>query len=407
MKKRPTVIIVALVIVYLIINMAAVITYPNEYKVIKTMGKISRVTTEPGFSLRIPLVQSETTISKSRQLYDIAPTEIYTSDKKKMEVDAYIIWKVTDPIKFTQTLNSSKASAESKISAMVYGALKATVSSTSQEELIASRDAALDMTVEEDTLSDVEIQDITSEELQEDAKAAEGGQTAAGGDQTAAGGDQTAAGGNQTAAGGDQTAAGGAGAEKTDGAKEPQGEDAAAQPQGEDTTEQPQETADGMKVIDENTRVISLSSKILEQLDKDYDPEQYGIEIQMVKIKKLDLPDENKDAVYNRMITERKNIAAAYKAQGESEAQKIRNMTDRETEVMLSEANAKAAQLEAEGEAEYMRILSGAYNDPEKAEYYLFVRQLDAAKKSLENGNTTLFLDSDSPLASIFENSGE
>ena len=398
MKKRPTVIIAALVIVYLIINMAAVITYPNEYKVIKTMGKISRVTTEPGFSLRIPLVQSETTISKSRQLYDIAPTEIYTSDKKKMEVDAYIIWKVTDPIKFTQTLNSSKASAESKISAMVYGALKATVSSTSQEELIASRDAALDMTVEEDTLSDVEIQDITSEELQEDAKAADGGQTAAGGDQTAAGGDQTAADGGQTAAGGGQTAADGAGAEKTDSGKEPQGED---------TTEQPQETADGMKVIDENTRVISLSSKILEQLDKDYDPEQYGIEIQMVKIKKLDLPDENKDAVYNRMITERKNIAAAYKAQGESEAQKIRNMTDRETEVMLSEANAKAAQLEAEGEAEYMRILSGAYNDPEKAEYYLFVRQLDAAKKSLENGNTTLFLDSDSPLASIFQGSGE
>ena len=333
MKKRTAVIILVLVAAFLLVETASVITYPNEYKVIKTMGKISRVTTEPGFSLRIPFVQSETTISKSRQLYDIAPTEIYTSDKKKMEVDAYIIWKVTDPVKFTQTLNSSKASAESKISAMVYGALKATVSSTSQEELIASRDAALDMVVEENTLSDVEIQDITSADLQE--------------------------------------------------------------------------TPDGMKVIDENTRVISLSSKILEQLDKDYDPEQYGIEIQMVKIKKLDLPDENKDAVYNRMITERKNIAAAYKAQGESEAQKIRNMTDRETEVMLSEANAKAARLEAEGEAEYMKILSDAYNDPDKAEYYLFVRQLDAAKKSLKNGNTTLFLDSDSPLASIFENSGE
>ena len=333
MKKRTAVIILVLAAVFLLAETASVITYPNEYKVIKTMGKISRVTTEPGFSLRIPFVQSETTISKSRQLYDIAPTEIYTSDKKKMEVDAYIIWKVTDPVKFTQTLNSSKASAESKISAMVYGALKATVSSTSQEELIASRDAALDMVVEENTLSDVEIQDITSADLQE--------------------------------------------------------------------------TPDGMKVIDENTRVISLSSKILEQLDKDYDPEQYGIEIQMVKIKKLDLPDENKDAVYNRMITERKNIAAAYKAQGESEAQKIRNMTDRETEVMLSEANAKAARLEAEGEAEYMKILSDAYNDPDKAEYYLFVRQLDAAKKSLKNGNTTLFLDSDSPLASIFENSGE
>ena len=357
MKKHIGKILVALVVVYLLVNMAAVITYPNQYKVIKTMGKISRVTTEPGFSFRIPLIQSETTISKARQLYDIAPTEIYTSDKKKMEVDAYIIWRVTDPVKFTQTLNSSTASAESKISAMVYGSLKATVSSTSQEELIASRDAALDKTEEDDAL-DVEVQDITSEDLKEDTEASSGaGSTGAAGTETT----------------------------------------------GTESKEQSKETEDGMTVIDENTRVISLSNKILEQLNKDYDPEQYGIEIQMVKIKKLDLPDENKDAVYNRMITERKNIAAAYKAQGESEAQKIRNTTDRETAVMLSEAEATADRLEAEGEAEYMRILSDAYNDPDKADYYLFVRQLDAAKKSLENGNTTLFLDSDSPLASIFE----
>ena len=342
MKKHAGIVLILIIAVLVVISAASVITYPNEYKVIKTMGKISRVTTEPGFSLRVPVVQSETTISKARQLYDTAPTEIYTSDKKKMEVDAYIVWRVTDPVKFTQTLNASRSSAENKISAMVYGALKATVSSTSQEELIASRDAALEKGESEDGLPDLEVEDITSDELQE-----------------------------------------------------------------EEETQETQETDDGMKKIDENTRVISLSSKILEQLDRDYDPEQYGIEIQMVKIKKLDLPDENKDAVYNRMITERKNIAAAYKAQGESEAQKIRNTTDKETEVMLSEAEAKADQLEAEGEAEYMRILSDAYNDPEKAEFYLFVRQLDAAKKSLKNGNTTLFLDSDSPLASIFEGNGE
>ena len=345
MKKHSVAILAALVIIYLIGNLSAVITYPNEYKVIKTMGKISRVTTEPGFSMRIPLIQSETTIPKDRQLYDIAPTEIYTSDKKKMEVNAYIIWRVTDPIKFTQTLNASEASAESKISAMVYGALKATVSATTQEELIASRDAALDKQ-EEDDLLDVEVQDMKSEDLAEE--------------------------------GDDQTQAG--------------------------TGTEPD---DGMSVIDENTRVISLSNKIIEQLNKDYNPEQYGFEIQLVKIKKLDLPEENKDAVYNRMITERKNIAAAYKAQGESEAQKIRNTTDRETAVLISQAEAKADQLEAEGEAEYMRILSDAYNDPDKAEYYLFVRQLDAAKKSLESGNTTLFLDSDSPLASVFESAGE
>ncbi|MBQ4304507.1 MAG: protease modulator HflC, partial [Lachnospiraceae bacterium] len=78
MKKHSGTIIVLLLALFAIINLASVITYPNEYKVIKTMGKISRVTTEPGFSLRIPLIQSETTIPRSRQLYDIAPTEIYT-----------------------------------------------------------------------------------------------------------------------------------------------------------------------------------------------------------------------------------------------------------------------------------------------------------------------------------------
>lgn len=360
MKKHAGKILIALIVIGVLISMASVITYPNQFKVIKTMGKISRVTTEPGFSVRIPVIQTETTISKARRLYDIAPTEIYTSDKKKMEVDAYIIWRVTDPVKFTQTLNASTAGAESKISAMVYGSLKTTVSSTSQEELIASRDAALDKKEDDDAL-DVEVQDITSEDLKEDGQS-DGGEGAAEGVET--------------------------------GGKE-------------DSGSQPQQTEDGMTVIDENTRVISLSSKILEQLNRDYDPEQYGIEVRMVKIKKLDLPDENKDAVYNRMITERKNIAAAYRAQGESEAQKIRNTTDRETAVMLSEAEAAADRLEAEGEAEYMRILSDAYNDPDKAEYYLFVRQLDAAKKSLENGNTTLFLDSDSPLAQIFENGAE
>ena len=77
MKKHAGIILILVILVYLFINMASVVTYPNEYKVIKTMGKISRVTTEPGFSFRIPVVQSETTISKARQLYDIAPTEIY------------------------------------------------------------------------------------------------------------------------------------------------------------------------------------------------------------------------------------------------------------------------------------------------------------------------------------------
>lgn len=131
---------------------------------------------------------------------------------------------------------------------------------------------------------------------------------------------------------------------------------------------------------------------------------QYGIQVIAVETKHLDLPDDNKEAVYQRMISERGNIAASYTAQGESDAQKIRSETDREVQVMLSEARAQAEILIAEGEAEYMRILADAYSAPEKAEFYSFVRALDAAKLSLAGGDKTLFLSKDSPLAQIFYN---
>ena len=131
---------------------------------------------------------------------------------------------------------------------------------------------------------------------------------------------------------------------------------------------------------------------------------QYGIDLIAVETKHLDLPEDNKEAVYQRMISERNNIAASFTAQGESEAQKIRSETDKEVQIMLSEAEAEAEKLIAEGEAQYMNILSDAYSDPAKADFYSFVRALDAAKASLTGGGNTLFLSKDSPLAQIFYN---
>lgn len=130
--------------------------------------------------------------------------------------------------------------------------------------------------------------------------------------------------------------------------------------------------------------------------------DQYGIELIAIETKHLDLPDDNKAAVYQRMISERNNIAASYTAEGESNAQRIRSQTDKEVQIMLSEASAQAEALEAEGEAEYMRILSDAYADPERAEFYNFVRSLDAAKASLTGDGNVLFLNRNSPLAQIF-----
>ncbi len=127
----------------------------------------------------------------------------------------------------------------------------------------------------------------------------------------------------------------------------------------------------------------------------------YGIEVVVAEIKSLDLPDDNKEAVYTRMISERQNIAASYKAQGESEAQKIRNETDKNVTVMKADAQKQAEILEAEGEAEYMKILQEAYNTDEKADFYNYIRSLDAFKKSLSGKNNTVILDKDSELAGL------
>ncbi|MCI9439040.1 MAG: protease modulator HflC [Lachnospiraceae bacterium] len=143
-----------------------------------------------------------------------------------------------------------------------------------------------------------------------------------------------------------------------------------------------------------------LSDAVIANIGNSLD--QYGIELLAFETKKLDLPGDNKAAVYERMISERDNIAATYTAEGSSEAQIIRNTTDKEVTVLLSEADKEAAILVAQGEAEYMRILAEAYNDASKQEFYSFVRSLDALKISMQGGNKTVILSPDSPIAQIF-----
>lgn len=150
--------------------------------------------------------------------------------------------------------------------------------------------------------------------------------------------------------------------------------------------------------------VIEARGEKLTQLltaEANSDIGDYGIEILTAEIKALDLPDDNKSAVYDRMISERQNIAASYTAQGEAEAQKIRNETDKNVTVMVADANKNAEILVAEGEAEYMKILQEAYNTSEKADFYNFIRSLDALKASLKGDNKTIILDKDSELAKI------
>lgn len=286
MKKKSLFIVGAIALLALfIIDSSMVVTYPNEYTVIKQFGRIESIREEPGLSMKIPFIQTTEKIENEVLLYDLAVSDVMTKDKKSMIADCFVLWKIEDPYKYTQTLSAQKSNAEFRIDTITYNSLKNVISSLSQEEVISGRDGELAKA----------IQDNIGDTL-----------------------------------------------------------------------------------------------------------EQYGIELLAVETKSLDLPDENKNAVYERMISERNNIAATYKAEGEEEAKEISNNTNAEIIVMQSEADAQAEEIIAKGEAEYMRILSEAYNDPEKADFYIFLRSLDAAKATMTGNNKTLIIDETSPIAQIF-----
>ena len=133
----------------------------------------------------------------------------------------------------------------------------------------------------------------------------------------------------------------------------------------------------------------------------DTEAQKYGIRVVDVKIKQFDLPDSNLNAVYARMISERNQMAEKYTADGNYEASIIRNDVDKQVNIIVSNAEAEAAKLEAEGEAEYMRLLAEAYNTDDKKEFYEFTLALDALEQSLNGDEKTVILDADSELAQI------
>ncbi len=144
----------------------------------------------------------------------------------------------------------------------------------------------------------------------------------------------------------------------------------------------------------------SLGATILNRISMD----QYGIDITANEIKVLDLPDVNKEAVYNRMISERNAIAAEYKANGERDAKNLRSAADAQARTLVSDAQVIAANTQAEGESEYFKTLADAYGaSAERQEFYNYMIGLDAMRESLANGGT-IAIDQNSPLYSILNN---
>ena len=286
MKKRSVFTVILVLVLLLALNSFFTVQ-ENEYACTVRFSKIIDTTDQAGLHFKIPFIDSVKYFSKATQFYDIPPSEVLTSDKQNMTVDCYILWSISDPKLFYQTLGSTSV-AEQRLDALTYNELKTVMGTLAQADIINMEDGAKRNDIYENISTDVD----------------------------------------------------------------------------------------------------SLAAT-------------YGIHVEDVKIKQFDLPESNLNAVYSRMISERNQMAEKYTADGNYEASIIRNDVDKQVDILVSNAEAEAAKLEAEGEAEYMRLLAAAYDSKDKQDFYEFTLALDALKASLQGDEKTVILDANSELAQI------
>ena len=286
MKKGMIIAVIAILVIILASNCFYTVA-ENEYACVVEFSKIVSTTDQPGIHFKVPFLHSVKYFSDATQLYDIPPSEVITLDKQNMTVDCYVLWEISDPLKFYQTLGTTSV-AEQRLGDQTYTALKNAMGTLAQADIINMED-----------------------------------------------------GGKRN------------------------------------------EIYDGI--------ATTVNEKA----------QTYGINVLDVKIKRFDLPESNLNAVYSRMISERNQMASKFTADGNYEASIIRNDVDKQVNIMVSNAQAAAAKLEAEGEAEYMRLLAAAYNSQDKKDFYEFTIALDALQKSLTGSEKTIILDADSALAQI------
>lgn len=285
--KKKLIPLLLLLVVLAVAGGAMFTVRENEYACTVRFAKIINTTGEAGLHFKVPFMDSVKYFSKATQLYDIPPSEVLTSDKQNMTVDCYILWSISDPKLFYQTLGTS-GNAEQRLNELTYNRLKTVMGTLAQADIINMKDG-------------------------------------------------------------------------------------------------------------------SHRNEIYAGIGSDVDrlARTYGIRVEDVKIKQFDLPESNLNAVYNRMISERNQMAEKYTAEGAYEASIIRNDVDKKVNILVSDAKAEAAKLVAEGEGEYMRLLAEAYDTADKKDFYEFTLALDALKASLNGSEKTVILDSSSELGKI------
>jgi len=284
--KTGIVILITLLLLFLIFTNIFIVK-EGEYKIVRQFGEIKRVISDPGIHIKVPFIQTVTTLPKYQMTLDVEQSEINTKDKKRMIIDNYAIWKIEDPESLIINARTME-SAEARMEEFVYSVVRSELGQLNYDEIIN----------------------------------------------------------------------------------------------------------------DENSSRGSLNDRVTEQVNELLKKDQYGIVVSDVRIKRTDLPAENEQSVYTRMISERESTAQDYLSQGDAEKNKIMAETDREYQEMISKAKADAEVIRSEGEGEAAQIYNEAFSkDPE---FYRLFRTLESYKKTI-NDQTVIILPSNSPYARLLQ----
>ncbi|MCG3089384.1 protease modulator HflC [Sporosarcina cyprini] len=257
----------------------------DEYRVVRQFGEITRIVDEPGLNMKIPFIQTVSTLPKNQMTYNVSEAEISTKDKKRIIIDNYAIWKITDPSKMIANARNI-INAEARMEEFIYSVVR-------------------------NEMGQLQYTDI---------------------------------------------------------------------------------------VNDEDSSRGSLNDRVTEKVNAFLEEGNFGIEVIDVRMKRIDLPEENEHSIYTRMISERQSTAQTYLSEGDAEKQRIEAETDREVQEMLATAKKEAAIIHAEGEAEAAKIYNNAFSkDPE---FYNLYRTLQSYTKTIGE-DTMIILPANSPYAKI------
>lgn len=275
-----------IVIAAIVIVIANVyIVKENEYKVVRQFGEVVKFEDRPGIHIKVPFIQSVTTLPKNLMKYDMTEEEITTLDKKRIIIDNYAIWHITNPKDLISNAGNLE-NGKQRMEEFIYSVLRTELGRINYDDIISDKDS------ERGSIND------------------------------------------------------------------------------------------------------SVTKRVNELLTTD----KYGIEVLDVRIRRTDLPADNEQAVYTRMISDRESIAQKYLSEGDANKNRIIADTDKQVTEIIATANKDAATIIAEGEQQAAKIYNNAFaKDPE---FYSLYRTLESYKRTIGE-DTMIILPSDSPYARI------